>query len=314
MVKRKLGFLFVLLLISSVLFMTVNANGQWDFILPFRGAKLLALLLVAYAVSVSTLLFQTLTNNRILTPYIMGFDTLYLLIQSALVFFLGGVAYTSLSLGWKFTAEVALMIVVSMSLFFLLLKQATEDLYRMILTGVILGVLFRSLTSFIQRLIDPEEFSVIQSVSFAQFNIIKTDLLAYSLCFVLFVSLVIWRYRHQLDILALGRDHAINLGIDYQKSVIIFLFLIAVLVSISTALVGPVTFFGLLVSGMTYEYMKSYRHDLLIPTAFLIAAIALVLGQVIFEHMIGMKGVLSVVIEFLGGIMFIWFLIKRKAL
>lgn len=314
MAKHKLGFLFVFLLISSVLFMTVKANGQWDFILPFRGGKLVALLLVAYAVSVSTVLFQTLTNNRILTPYIMGFDTLYLLIQSALVFVLGGVAYTSLSLGWKFTVEVALMIAVSMSLFFLLFKQATEDLYRMILTGVILGVLFRSLTSFIQRLIDPEEFSVIQSVSFAQFNIIKTDLLSYSLCGVLLVSIVVWRYRHQLDILALGRAHAINLGIDYRKSVIILLLLIAVLVSISTALVGPVTFFGLLVSGMTYEFMKSYRHDLLIPTSFLIAAIALVLGQVIFEHMIGMKGVLSVVIEFLGGIMFIWFLIKRKAL
>lgn len=314
MAKRKLGLLSTVLLMSIVLFMTIKANGQWDFILPFRSGKLLALLLVAYAVAVSTILFQTLTNNRILTPYIMGFDTLYLLIQSSLVFLLGGIAYASLSLGWKFIIEVGLMVVLSMLLFSALFKKATEDLYRMILTGVILGVLFRSLTSFIQRLIDPEEFSVIQSVNFAQFNIIKTDLLPYGLAVVFLVSIVIWRYRHELDIIALGRAHAINLGIDYRKSVVILLFLIAILVAISTALVGPVTFFGLLVSGITYEYMKSYRHALLIPTSFLIAAIALVLGQVVFEHVIGMKGVLSVVIEFLGGIMFIWFLIKRRAL
>lgn len=41
---------------------------------PLRGAKLAALLLVAYSVGVSTLLFQTLTNNPILTPVRVGFD------------------------------------------------------------------------------------------------------------------------------------------------------------------------------------------------------------------------------------------------
>ncbi|NOL50036.1 iron chelate uptake ABC transporter family permease subunit [Pelistega europaea] len=294
--------------------MTVKANGRWDFILPFRGGKLLALITVAYAVSVSTILFQTITNNRILTPYIMGFDTMYLLVQTILVFVLGAVAYSSLATGIKFFVEVGVMMLASMLLFSLLFTKAHEDLYRMILTGVILGVLFRSLTSFIQRIIDPEEFSVVQSVSFAQFNVIKTDLLVFSVPIIVVVSLIIWHYRHQLDVLSLGRDQAINLGLDYKKCVVFFLFLIALLVSVSTALVGPVTFFGLLVSGMTYEYIKTYRHSLLIPAAFLIASIALVLGQVVFEHVLGLQGVLSVVIEFLGGIVFIFFLLRRKAL
>ena len=59
--------------------MTLGANGQWDFVLPFRGGKLAVMLLVAYAVAVSSVLFQTVTHNRILTPAIMGFDALYLL-------------------------------------------------------------------------------------------------------------------------------------------------------------------------------------------------------------------------------------------
>lgn len=314
MQTRRLVFLSLALLVSMVLFMTVNSGGHWDFVLSFRGGKLVALLVVAYAIAVSTILFQTITSNRILTPYIMGFDALYLLIQTVLVFTLGGLGYATISHVPKFAAEVGIMLFASLVLFSTLFLKAQDDLYRMVLTGVILGVLFRSLTSFLQRLIDPEEYAVVQSVSFAQFNIIRTDLLTVSLVIVAIVSLIIWRCRYELDVIALGREHAINLGVNYKRSMILMLFLIAVLVSISTALVGPVSFFGLLVSGIVYSLMKTTRHSLLIPAAFLMGALILVAGQLVFEQVLGMQAVLSVVVEFLGGIVFIIFLLRRKAL
>ncbi len=302
------------LLVSMALFMTVNSSGNWDFVLPFRGGKLLALLLVAYAISISTVLFQTLTANRILTPYIMGFDSLYLLIQSAMVLLLGGLGYAMLDPAFKFSIEIGIMLVASVLIFSSLLFSNTGDLYRMILVGVILGVLFRSLASFIQRIIDPDDFAVVQNASFAQFNIVNTSLLQISLVLIVGVSIVIWRLRHILDVMALGREHAINLGIPYRRYNILILFLIAILVSVSTALVGPVSFFGLLVSGITYVLMKTHRHAVLIPAAFLVGALCLVSGQMLFEHVLGMKAVLSVVVEFLGGIVFLVFLLKRKTL
>ena len=314
MQTRKLVFLTVALLVSMVLFMTVKSGGHWDFVLPFRGGKLVALLVVAYAIAISTILFQTITSNRILTPYIMGFDALYLLIQTVLIFVFGGLGYAILDHVFKFGIEVGIMLFASLVMFSTLFLKAQDDLYRMVLTGVILGVLFRSLTSFLQRIIDPEEFAVVQSVSFAQFNIVRTDLLGVSLIIVAVVSLIIWRYRHELDVIALGREHAINLGVNYKRSMILMLFLIAVLVSISTALVGPVSFFGLLVSGIAYPLMGTHRHSVLIPAAFIIGALILVSGQLIFEHFLGMQAVLSVVVEFLGGIVFIIFLLRRKAL
>ncbi|ETD69733.1 iron ABC transporter permease [Pelistega indica] len=314
MQKNKLFLLGIGLVISIILFMTVNANGQWSFVLSFRGEKLIALLVVAYAISVSTILFQTLTANQILTPYIMGFDSIYVLIQTGLVFLLGGIGYATLGAYTKFSLEVVLMLIVAFLLFSSLFSSSQKDLYRLVLTGVILGVLFRSTNSFLQRMIDPEEFSVVQSVSFAQFNVIKTALLLPSSVIVLLVSLVIWRLQHVLDVISLGREQAINLGVNYRKTLMLVLCLIAILVSISTALVGPVTFFGLLVSGITYAVFRTYEHRILIPASFLIGAISLILGQVIFEHVIGFKGVLSIVIEFLGGIVFIIFLLKRKAL
>ena len=89
------------LLVSCVLFMTLNVKGDWDFVLNLRLTKLAALLMVAYAVGVSTQLFQTLTNNPILTPSILGFDSLYVFLQTLLVFTLGGVGYASLPLTGK---------------------------------------------------------------------------------------------------------------------------------------------------------------------------------------------------------------------
>ena len=314
MQTRKLVFLTGALLVSMALFLTVKAGGQWDFVLSFRGSKLVALLVVAYAISISTILFQTITSNRILTPYIMGFDALYLLIQTTLIFSFGGLGYATLGHIPKFGLEVSIMLFASLVMFSTLFLKAQDDLYRMVLTGVILGVLFRSLTSFLQRIIDPEEFAVVQAATFAQFNIIRTDLLGVSLVIVLAVSVVIWRYRHELDVIALGREHAINLGVNYKRSMVLMLFLIAVLVAISTALVGPVSFFGLLVSGIVYSLMKTHRHSVLIPASFLLGALILVLGQLIFEHFLGMQAVLSVVVEFLGGIVFIIFLLRRKAL
>ena len=88
----RLAVLAALALLCVAGFMMLGANGQWDFVLPFRGGKLAAMLLVAYAVAVSSVLFQTVTHNRILTPAIMGFDALYLLIQSVVVFGFGQAA------------------------------------------------------------------------------------------------------------------------------------------------------------------------------------------------------------------------------
>ena len=40
--------------VSMVAFMTIGAKGSWSFLLSFRGTKLLGMVLVAYAIAVST--------------------------------------------------------------------------------------------------------------------------------------------------------------------------------------------------------------------------------------------------------------------
>lgn len=309
---KKIIVLTTILIASSVLFLTWNAQGNWDFILPLRAKKLAALLLVAYAVGVSTLLFQTLTNNPILTPSVLGFDTLYIFLQTLLVATLGGMGYTQLPLLGKFALELVVMIGGSLLLFQILLRQGGRDLARMILIGVIFGVLFRSLSSLLQRMIDPEEFAVAQANTFASFNTVNLNMLTIGGVIMVVSALMLWRDRYRLDIHLLGRDQVINLGIHYQRHILWILLWISVLVATATAVVGPVSFFGLLVCALVNYFSGSLKHSIRLPMVFLLAAIMLVLGQAVFEHLLGMKAVLSVVIEFAGGLVFLWLVLRKS--
>ncbi|SUT96836.1 iron(III) transport system permease [Actinobacillus lignieresii] len=306
-----LFFLTGILFASSLFFMAYNANGNWDFVLPFRGKKLVLLLTIAYTIGVSTLLFQTLTNNPILTPSILGFDSLYLLIQTALVFTLGGVGFTQLDLISKFGIETSLMLFGSLLLFRTLNKNNT-DLARMILVGIIFGVLFRSLNNLLQRMIDPEEFAVAQSTSFASFNTANPTLLWISVSITILSACWIWHHRHKLDILLLGKDRAIGLGLNYSQFTRQLLVCCALLVAVSTALVGPILFLGLLVCALVNAISPVIAHSVRIPMTVIISSITLVLGQAVFEQLLKMQGVLSVVIEFAGGIVFIYLILKQK--
>ena len=309
---RPLWAAFALLLICCGLFLTLNVKGDWDFVLQLRLTKLAALLLVAYAVGVSTQLFQTLTNNPILTPSILGFDALYMFLQTLLVFTLGGVGYTSLPAVGKFGFELTVMMGGSLLLFYTLVKQGGRDLSRMILIGVIFGILFRSLSSLLSRMIDPEEFTAAQANMFATFNTVHSELLGIGAIVLLISAAVIWRERHRLDVYLLGRNQAINLGINYTRNTLWLLLWIAALVATATAVVGPVSFFGLLVAALANHFSPSVKHSVRLPMTFCVGGILLVGGQTIFEHFLGMQAVLSVVVEFAGGLVFLYLVLKKK--
>lgn len=306
-----LALLGLLLLAIGVVFMTVGVEGRWGFVLALRGQKLAGLVLVGYAIAVSTVLFQTLTQNRILTPSIMGFDALYVLIQTVLAASLGFVKAGAIDPRLHFAADAALMVGASTILYRWLFKGGGRDLLFLALAGLVFGGLLRSLSSFLQRVLDPSEFAVLQDRLFASFNLIDSSLLTVAAVLILGASIVGWRMRDRFDVLLLGRETAISLGLDYPRTVRSILMLIAVLVSVSTALVGPVTFFGLLVSNLAYRLVGDTRHALMLPAAALIAIICLVGGQFLLERLFGFNTSLSIVIEFIGGITFIVLLMRN---
>lgn len=302
----------LLLALSGLWLFQGLGTGNRGFILELRAVKLGGLVTVAASVAVATVLFQTVSANRVLTPSIMGFDALYVLLQTLLVAGLGVAGFAALPTGTKFAAEVALMTLLACLLFGLLLGRGARDIPRTILTGVILGVMFRAMSEFVARILDPNEFAVVQGASFASFSRVDAALLPFAAALTLAGIAVALALAARLDVLALGRDPAVSLGLRFDGMVIGVLALVAVLVSVSTALVGPVTFFGLIVAGMAHGVMRSARHAALLPAAALIAANILVGGQLLFERAMGQAATLSVVVEFAGGLFFLYLLLKGR--
>ena len=302
----------VLAVIAVTVFLTIDVHGYWNYVLPRRITKLAAMLLTAYAIGTSTVLFQTITGNRILTPALMGFDSLYVLLQTALVFFFTGAGLSGLNPQLRFLLETTVMVVLATLLFHWLFLKRRLSLHLVLLVGIVLGTVFRSVSTFLQRLMEPSEFIVLQDMFFASFNSVDSQLLLLSLTLVVLVSIPAMRMLSTFDVLALGREPAISLGVSYRRVVTAVLAMIAVLVSVSTALVGPITFFGLLVANLAYLVSGTNRHRVTLPMATLLAVVTLVGGQLVLERIFSFNTSLSVVVEFLGGIVFLFILVRNS--
>ncbi|MBM7599784.1 iron complex transport system permease protein [Virgibacillus halotolerans] len=310
--KKKTIILAAIATILVLLYLFYDLSGNIGYILPRRIIKIVAIILTGGAIAFSTTVFMTITNNRILTPSVLGLDSLYLLIQTVSIFVFGSRSLVMMSSKINYLVCIGFMVLFALVLFRLLFRGEKNNIYFLLLIGMILGTFFGSFTSFMQILIDPNEFMVAQDKMFASINNVNTDLVYLSIGLVLLITLYFMRFYKYLDVLALGKDEAINLGVPYDYVVKRLLVVVAVLISISTALIGPITFLGLLVVNITYEFMKTYRHFYIIIGSILISVIALIGGQFIVEKLFSFQTTVSVIINFIGGVYFIYLLLKEN--
>ncbi|MBC1211941.1 iron chelate uptake ABC transporter family permease subunit [Listeria booriae] len=303
----------VVILMASYLFLFMGGNPA--FALTLRSTKLVAIVFTGVAIAVSTVVFQTITQNKILTPSIMGLDSLYMLLQTSLVFIFGSQTLMRLGSGrWNFFLSVLLMMGFAFVLYWLMFKRNGRNIYFLLLVGIVCGTLFSSFASFMEMLIDPNEFQIVQDKMFASFNNVNTSILVVAI--VIFIAAIgyLWPFVKYLDVLALGKDQAVNLGIPYNKMVKRLLMVIVVLVSVATALVGPITFLGLIVANVAYQFLRTHRHAELLIGASLISLVALVGGQLLAERIFHFNTPISVIINLCGGVYFLYLLLRGAKL
>ncbi|MFP9130702.1 iron chelate uptake ABC transporter family permease subunit [Niallia sp. BSM11] len=311
--KRKLLLLAIIAVLLIAVFMLIKVSSvNWEYVIPRRAIKILAICLTGGCIAFSSMVFHTITNNRILTPSILGLDSLYLFIQTFVVFFFGSQSLTMLNSNVNFLLSVGLMILFSVALYYLFFRKGSQNILLLLLIGIILGSFFSSLSSFMQMLIDPNEFLIVQDKMFASFNSVNTDILTICIVIIAVIAIYVSRYSKFFDVMSLGKEQAINLGIDYDRVVRNMLVVVAILVSVSTALVGPITFLGLLVVNLAREFLRTYKHSQLIAGSILLSIIALVGGLLIVERVFTFSTTISVIINFVGGIYFIYLLLKER--
>lgn len=311
--RNKLVALSIIALVLIGTFLVLGLTGNnYGYFLSIRTPRILAIIITSWAIGFSTLIFQTITNNRILTPSVLGLDSLYVLIQSFIIFVLGSTSVFIINKNLNFTVSVLFMIIFSAILFYFVLKKSLNNIMLLLLVGIVMGTFFQSLTSFMQMMIDPNEFLHIQDSMFASFNSINTEILALSIILIIAIAIYSFKYLKIWDVLSLGRDNAINLGIEYDSIVQKMLIMVVILISISTALVGPITFLGLLVVNLAREFLKTYEHKYLIIGSTLLSIVALVGGQLLIERVFNFGTPISVIINFVGGVYFIYLLLKEN--
>lgn len=311
--KNKIRIIAALAITVSLLyvFYGMNANNM-NYLLYRRIPRLIAIIVVAVSITVSTTLFQTMVNNRILTPDLLGYSQLYVMLQTLLVFVFGSLHISMISPYVNFTLVAVLMIVFSLVIFTFILKKSKHNLYLLLLVGTVLNTLFGSISSFLQMVIDPNEFSILQNNLIASFNNINTEII-YIAVFVLLIPLPwVIKNLNKFDVLQIGEDYANNLGIDTQRIYTISLVVISILISVSTSLVGPIVFLGMLVVNLARMSIKSFKHKDFMKLAALLSIVLVVGGQFIIDKVFTFEVTLPVLLNLIGGVYMIYLMMKER--
>lgn len=298
--------------VAIACFLLLFIRGSFDFAFPRRLTMLGAMAVAAFTQGVGTVVFHTVTENRVLTPSIVGFDSLYVLMQTVTAFFFGSAVLSTTDGIPKLLLQTALMVAFAAVLYRWLFSGRFGSLYLLLLVGVALGLAFSSVSSFLQRLLSPTEYDLLSVRLFGRLSAVDPDHLPVAFAVCLAVGLLLWRRRFRLDALLLGRDHATALGIDHKRELTWMLVLVAVMVAFSTALVGPLTFFGFVVAVLAYQVTGDHRHRYVLPMAFLLGLLTLVAGQFVLQHVFYAAGMLTVIIELAGGLTFLILLLRRR--
>lgn len=312
-------FLLLLSVLSTYGLLTYNNPVAIDSpsfipVVQRRMNGVIAMMVAATCHSLSTIAFQSITNNRIITPSLLGYEALYSAIHTALIFFFGSSALIHFTGTSAFVIQILLMVFFSLLIFGWLLSDKYNNLHMMLLLGIVIGTGLRSLSSFMRRMLEPSEFDILQAKLFGSVNNADASTYNIAIPLVVFVAILLFAYAKHLNILALGKKTAINLGLNYRFSVVYTLILITILMSVSTALVGQITFLGFLAATLTHQLVPSYDHRYLLPMSLIISYLMLTAAYFLLYHVFDAQGVVTIIIELFGGITFIAVLLKRGKL
>ena len=309
--RNRLLLLLLVASLSGLLYLMPMDYPLTGFIMKLRLQKLLAYLLVAITGGLATISFQTITENRFLTPSILGMESLYVFMQTIYLFFaskfIGNTSHPLL--------EFILVLLIQCGFFFCLqpaLKKLLQQGFLFILLiCMALGTLFRSASTFLQVLMDPNEYDKLQTKLFPSFQRMNMDILSVATIIIRLAGLYLLKKNAILDVFHLDKKIATILGVEVEKEQKKILWAIVLLTSTTTALVGPMMFFGFMMSNLAYLLIKEYQHKWLFSVAILLGFLSLTTGQMLVERVFQLQINVSMVIELVGGLFFFYLLAKE---
>ncbi|MBS5343573.1 MAG: iron chelate uptake ABC transporter family permease subunit [Clostridium sp.] len=313
----KIIILSVLALAAATAYMLTDVNFANEKLLLYamkiRTPKLIVMIITAFAIGGASIVFQSVINNRIVTPCLLGMNSLYTLIHTAVVFFAGSSSILAANANLSFAADLIIMGVTATLIYSYFFKKTKHNVLYVLLIGTVLTSLFSSIQTTLTRVMDPNEYDNLLNTLVASFSNINTEIIIFSVIVLGAVIAFLGKDLSVLNVLTLEKNQAINLGVNYDRSIRRLLLGVTLFIAVATAMVGPISFLGLIIANLSRQLLKTYKHSFLMLGSALFGIIVLVGGQLIVEQVFTYSVPISVFITVGGGIYFLYLLLTRRS-
>ncbi len=310
---QKLIALLVLSVVFGLVYQFIFVDMNFfDYAMHIRTPKLVTMIIAAFCIGTASIVFQSIIRNRIVTPCLLGMNSLYIIVHTAIVFFLGSSSLLASNKYVSFLVDIAIMGVAGTIIYGSLFKKTKYNILYVLLAGTVLATLFTSITNTMTRVMDPNEYDQLLTELVAGFDHVNAELIYIALGLMVVTVIIFWKEVRLLDVITLGKNQAINLGVDYDKTVRKLLIGVTFFITIATALVGPISFLGLIIANLSRELFKTYKHSYLMIGSALMGVVVLLGGQTLIEHVFGFGTQISVFINLFGGAYFLFLVLKNK--
>ena len=295
----------VLVFIGLYQFAFVNPKF-FAYAMGLRLPRLAVILIAGFAISAAAIVFQTIIRNTIVTPCLLGMNSLYLLIHTAVVFFLGSGSLFAVNPVYAFAADVIVMGFVAGFIYYTIFQKTGGNVLYVLLIGTVLSTFFSSMQNSLTRIMDPNEYDALLNTLTASFTNVNAA------CIIpgaLLLAAIAWWLRKDLailDVISLGREQAVSLGVDYERTLRRLMVGVALYIAVATALVGPLSFLGLITANVARQLFTTYRHTWLIAGSACVGMLILTAGQFVVEHVMVYAVPVSVFVTIGGGIYFLY--------
>lgn len=314
--RRKLLLMAVIVVLCAAGYMLAGVDMEntrlFSYAVKIRTPKLIVMLITAFAIGGASIVFQSVINNTIVTPCLLGMNSLYTLIHTAVVFFLGSASVIASDANLSFAIDVILMGFTATVIYSWIFKKTKHNVLYVLLVGTVLTSFFGSIQTTLTRVMDPNEYDTLLNTLIASFSNVNSEIILFSVVLLGGVVLVLRKELGVLDVLTLGKAQAVNLGVDYDRCIRRLLLGVTLCIAIATAMVGSISFLGLIIANLSRQLLRTYRHTQLVLGSALFGMIVLVGGQLIVEHVYSYAVPVSVFITVGGGIYFLYLLLTRK--
>lgn len=299
---------------SAYMLVEVNFDNErlFFYALKLRTPKLIVMIITAFAIGGASLVFQSVINNTIVTPCLLGMNSLYTLIHTAVVFCAGSTSVLANNANLSFAVDLVIMGITATVIYGWLFKKTNYNVLYVLLIGTVLTSFFSSIQSTLTRVMDPNEYDNLLSTLVASFSNVNSEIIVFSVVVLGVLIFVLRKDLALLDVITLGRQQAVNLGVDYDRTIRRLLLGVTICIAVATAMVGPISFLGLIIANLSRQLLQTFRHGQLILGSALFGTIVLVAGQLIVEHIFTYSIPVSVFITVGGGIYFLYLLLTRR--